>query len=110
MLILNLVHENPEKYVLGQNRGLSGFTSLRFALTVEPSYRAALEYRDRVEAVRAAGHPSLPSQLSLERQVNPFLRCDNPDVRGAAEKHAGRPLRDPAEVFGVLRAWKDQFR
>src|ERR1017187_10991296 len=61
--------------------------NLRFALTVEPANAAALEYRDRVEAVRPAGHPSLPSQLSLERQVNPFLRCDNPDVRGAAEKH-----------------------
>ena len=84
--------------------------NLRFALTVEPSNRAALEYRDRVEGLRAAGRPSLPSLLSLERRVNPFLRCDNPDVQGAAEKHAGRALRDPAEVFGVLRAWKDQFR
>lgn len=84
--------------------------NLRFALTVEPSNRAALEYRGRVEGLRAAHRPSLPSQLSLERRVNPFLRCDNPDVQGAAEKHAGRPLRDPAEVFGVLRAWKDQFR
>ena len=84
--------------------------NLRFALTVEPSNRAALEYRGRVEGLRAAGRPSLPSQLSLERLVNPFLRCDNPEVQGAAEKHAGRPLRDPAEVFGALRAWKDQFR
>jgi hydroxyacylglutathione hydrolase len=84
--------------------------NLRFALTVEPSNRAALEYRDRVAALRAAGSPTLPSQLSLERNVNPFLRCDSAAVRAAAEAHAGRSLHEPAEVFGVLRAWKDQFR
>jgi hydroxyacylglutathione hydrolase len=84
--------------------------NLRFALTVEPSNAAALAYRDRVERLRAAGSPSLPSRLSLEIRVNPFLRCDNGAVRAAAETHAGRSLHDPADVFAVLRAWKDQFR
>lgn len=84
--------------------------NLRFALTVEPANSAALEYQDRVEHLRAAGHPSLPSTLSLEIRVNPFLRCDDPRVVAAAERHAGRSLPGAAEVFGVLRAWKDQFR
>ena len=84
--------------------------NLRFALAVDPANDAALQYRDRVDRVRAEGNPSLPSTLALEVQVNPFLRCDNPIVMHAAEIHAGKPLREPAEVFGVLRAWKDQFR
>ena len=84
--------------------------NLRFALTVEPQNRAALDYHERVARLRAADAPSLPSQMSLEIEVNPFLRCDNPAVRAAAETHAGRPLPEPAEVFAVLRAWKDQFR
>ena len=84
--------------------------NLRFALTAEPGNTAALEYRDRVARVRAADLPSLPSPLSLERRVNPFLRCDVPEVRQAAAAHAGRPLRGGDEVFGTLRAWKDQFR
>ncbi len=84
--------------------------NLRFALTVEPANSAALEYQDRVEQLRAAGHPSLPSTLSLEIRVNPFLRCDDPHVVAAAELHAGKALPGAAEVFGVLRAWKDQFR
>ena len=84
--------------------------NLRFALTVDPSNSAALEYRDRVDQVRAAGSPSLPSTMELEIRVNPFLRCDNPTVVTAAEIHAGKTLKAPAEVFGVLRAWKDQFR
>lgn len=84
--------------------------NLRFALNVEPDNRAALAYRDRVQALRAQGAPSLPSTISLEIEVNPFLRCDVPGVRTTAAAHAGRPLADTAEVFGVLRDWKDQFR
>jgi hydroxyacylglutathione hydrolase len=84
--------------------------NLRFALTVDPANSAALEYQRSVERVRAAGNPSLPSTLGLEIRVNPFLRCDDPAVVTAAETHAGKSLKGAAEVFGVLRAWKDQFR
>jgi hydroxyacylglutathione hydrolase len=84
--------------------------NLRFALTVDPANGAALEYQGKVNRVRAQGNPSLPSTLGLEIQVNPFLRCDEPAVVKAAEVRAGKALEDSAEVFGVLRAWKDQFR
>ena len=84
--------------------------NLRFALAVDPANGAARDYQDSVERIRAAGSPSLPSTMDLEIRVNPFLRCDDPRVVSAAEKHAGKPLGSEAEVFGVLRAWKDQFR
>jgi hydroxyacylglutathione hydrolase len=84
--------------------------NLRFALTVDPANGAALDYQGRVDRVRAEGNPSLPSTLGLEIRVNPFLRCDDPTVVAAAESHAGKALKEPAEVFGVLRAWKDRFR
>jgi hydroxyacylglutathione hydrolase len=84
--------------------------NLRFALTVEPDNGAARDYQESVARIRAAGSPSLPSTLSLEIRVNPFLRCDKPAVRATAEERAGKKLEDPAEVFAVLRAWKDQFR
>ena len=84
--------------------------NLRFALTVEPDNGAARDYRDAVERTRAVDAPTLPSPLSLEIQINPFLRCDIAAVRNSAEAHAGRTLSTPAEVFGVLRAWKDSFR
>src|SRR5580692_6966395 len=54
--------------------------NLRFSLTVDPTNRAALEYQGSVERLRAQDSPSLPSTLGLERQVNPFLRCDDPTV------------------------------
>jgi hydroxyacylglutathione hydrolase len=84
--------------------------NLRFALTVDPANGAALEYQAHVERLLAESRPSLPSTMGLEMQVNPFLRCDDRAVVKAAELHAGKSLKETAAVFGVLRAWKDQFR
>src|SRR6185312_1902329 len=84
--------------------------NLRFALAVDPANGAARDYQQRVDRVRAQDLPSLPSTLGLERQVNPFLRCDEAAVKAAAEQHAGRPLACAAEVFAALRGWKDGFR
>jgi hydroxyacylglutathione hydrolase len=83
--------------------------NLKFALAVEPHNRAALDYQAEVQSLRASGAPTLPSTVALERRVNPFLRCDEPNVRAAASARAKRPLDHAPEVFGVLRAWKDQF-
>jgi hydroxyacylglutathione hydrolase len=83
--------------------------NLRFALAVEPGNRAALEYRDEVLGLRGADLPSLPSRMSLEVRINPFLRCEDAAVKAAVEAHVGRALSGPVQVFGALRAWKDQF-
>ena len=82
---------------------------------MEPGNHAAIEYRDAIDRMRAADAPgvttpSLPSSMSLELRVNPFLRCDAAAVRAAAEARAGGPLPEASDVFAVLRAWKDQFR
>lgn len=84
--------------------------NLKFALAVEPDNLAASRHRDAVAKLRSEDRPSLPSTLGLENNINPFLRCEQPAVRRAAEGHVGHPLEDTAGVFGALRAWKDQFR
>jgi hydroxyacylglutathione hydrolase len=84
--------------------------NLKFASNVEPANQEVQAYGARVNRLREAGQPSLPSTLGLEIKVNPFLRCAEASVREAASKQAGQPLDEPARVFGVLRAWKDQFR
>ena len=88
----------------------------KFALAVEPDNAATVGYQQEVARLRAGDRPSLPSTLGLEIQVNPFLRCEQSTVRTAAQRHANLTLREPvtlkepAEVFAVLRAWKDGFR
>ena len=85
-------------------------SNLRFAMAVDPHNQAAGAYQQTVSALRAAGKATLPSTLKLEIEVNPFLRCDRPEIRAAAQRHTGQTLPDDAAVFGALRAWKDGFR
>jgi hydroxyacylglutathione hydrolase len=84
--------------------------NLRFAAAVEPGNADVLETLESVRVLRGRDVITLPTTLGRERRINPFLRCEVPAVHAAAEAHAGSPLPGPAEVFAVLRAWKDGFR
>jgi hydroxyacylglutathione hydrolase len=59
--------------------------------------------------LRERGVPTLPSTLAEELATNPFLRCDVPAVRRAAEARAGEPLTSATRVFAHLRQWKNTF-
>jgi len=83
--------------------------NLRFALTVEPDNGAAREYMETAKTLRSGNQPTLPSTLSLEIAVNPFLRWDEPTVQKSAERRAGCSLDNPVEVFATIRRWKDGF-
>ena len=83
--------------------------NLRFAATVEPDNRAVREYAVECEAKRSRGEATLPSLLKVEKEVNPFLRCELPTVMQAAARHAGRPMQDAVDTFTVIRKWKDGF-
>lgn len=85
-------------------------SNLAFAQALEPDNPALSDYVQQVRARRAAGLPSLPSSIGLERRINPFLRCKQAALRARVERHAGHALGDETEVFAVLRQWKDGFR
>ena len=84
--------------------------NLRFASAVEPGNAAVLESLEAVRELRSRDAITLPTTLRRERQINPFLRCREPAVRAAAEARAGSTLPGPADVFAVIRTWKDGFR
>lgn len=85
-------------------------SNLAFAAAVEPD-NADLQARiEQAGRLRAAGQPTLPSRIDLERRHNPFLRTQVLAVRAAAERQAGTPLMDDVAVFAALRRWKDGFR
>ncbi len=84
-------------------------SNLRFALAVEPGNAALHDRRQACRALRERNLPTLPSTIGEELATNPFLRCDVPAVRRAAEDHVGRALPTTASAFAALRAWKDGF-
>jgi hydroxyacylglutathione hydrolase len=85
-------------------------SNLRFALAVEPDNSALAAYFEACRAKRDLDLLTLPSNIELERNVNPFLRCMTDSVRQAAERHAGHALDSDVAVFTVVRSWKDGFR
>jgi len=76
----------------------------KFALTVEPG-NAALQARMKdVEALRAAGRPTLPTKLADELETNPFIRVNSAESR----KTIGMENASDAEVFGEVRERKNR--
>lgn len=84
--------------------------NLRFAMAVEPDNSDVREALAEASRRRERDETTLPSTLGRERRINPFLRSRSPPVRAAAERHVGRPLPSPVDVFAALRAWKNGFR
>ena len=83
--------------------------NLAFATAAEPNNeklraRLALEQKKR-----ELGRPTLPSTIQLELETNPFLRCEDANIIKVLRQRAATPLDTPAEVFGALRSWKDDF-
>jgi hydroxyacylglutathione hydrolase len=84
-------------------------SNIRFAEAVEPGNAKLAERKARDAAKRARGEPTVPSTIGEERATNPFLRCAEPEVKASAERHAGRKLETPVEVFAEIREWKNRF-
>lgn len=85
-------------------------SNLRFARAVEPGNDAIVQHEAWCQSERAQQRPTLPSTLSLELQINPFLRCSQAAVRQAAQHFDPRVGPEPASVLAALRQWKNEFR
>lgn len=84
--------------------------NLRFALTVEPDNAEIKQRLTLMKQVRQHHLPTLPTTLAIEKQVNPFLRVDQPTVIASVQNHTNnKKLTEPLAVFRSLRAWKDRF-
>ena len=83
--------------------------NIRFALAVEPDNAELQAWANDARLLRDSSTPTVPTTMTHELSVNPFLRCHHQRVQLAAQQVAGRELGGAAEVFAVLRAWKDRF-
>lgn len=95
--------------------------NLRFAASAEPVNSIRDAYATWCQAQRAAGLPTLPSNIGQERAINPFLRCNEPTLRAAVHAHRPSTLTSQAstqanthakelETFAALREWKNIFK
>lgn len=79
-------------------------SNARFALTIDPDLAALQQRAAEIEAARAAGRPTIPSTIGLEKATNPFLRAADPAIR----RRLGLEAADDAAVFAEIRRRKDR--
>jgi hydroxyacylglutathione hydrolase len=76
----------------------------RFALTIEPENAALQKRAKEVDALRAAGKPTLPTRIGIELETNPFLR---PHV-AAIQKRLDMVGKPEWQIFGEIRERKNR--
>lgn len=80
-------------------------SNARFAVTVEPQNEALMARSKEIDDLRAAGKPTVPSTIGLEKATNPFLRPMSEDL----QETIGKRGADLVEVFAETRRRKDNF-
>ncbi|MDH2291305.1 hydroxyacylglutathione hydrolase [Cobetia marina] len=88
--------------------------NLAFSRAAEPDNTQRDQVIAECERARETGRPTLPSRIARERQINPFLRSDDPTLQqrllqqGRLTASEDQPLTSLA-AFTALRQWKDSF-
>ena len=83
--------------------------NLSFALAVEPDNTNLHNYAEQVKVKRQQNHATIPSNIALELQINPFLRCHQHSIKLAAQNYSNQNQPNNSDVFAAIRAWKDNF-
>jgi hydroxyacylglutathione hydrolase len=83
--------------------------NLRFALTLEP-HNASLQAKHAwAEAQVQGGGITTPTTIASEKQTNPFLRWNSPELRATLQQRFPNLPLDDVNVFAKTRALKDAF-
>ena len=77
--------------------------NLKFAITVDAANPTLQTRLEQVQTARALDQPTVPADLGLEKQTNPFLRWDSAALQQAVGGTSA------AQTFGRLRGKKDLF-
>ncbi|MGO2013204.1 MAG: hydroxyacylglutathione hydrolase [Pseudoalteromonas sp.] len=89
--------------------------NLKFALAIEPNNSALIEYNEWVTARRQQNEITLPTSISQEIKVNPFMRSDlskiTENIPAKYNQHTESSLQksEPWHNFASLRSYKDHF-
>ena len=84
-------------------------SNLTFAAAVEPDNQFIQDKIKEVNNLRGQDKETLPSDIASELKINPFMRCNEGTVVDAAVNYSGKELKEPHEVLGAIRDWKDNF-
>lgn len=84
-------------------------SNLRFGLSIDPTNEAMQAALAVAEERQNRSTPTLPVTLAHEREVNVFLRPEDPNVVAGVKAKMDLPDEKPLTVFAALRELKDNF-
>lgn len=79
--------------------------NIRFARTLEPGNAALAKRQVVAAATRQANKPTLPTNVALELETNPFLRCGVAAIQAAT----GLKNADPVQIFTAIRQLRNHY-
>jgi hydroxyacylglutathione hydrolase len=80
--------------------------NINFAKSIEPENSDLIQRELDVKKLRAENKPSIPTTLSMEKKINPFLRCAEKNL---INKFQDNKLSKDIDIFTHLRKLKDDF-
>ncbi|HEX5314890.1 MAG TPA: hydroxyacylglutathione hydrolase C-terminal domain-containing protein, partial [Gammaproteobacteria bacterium] len=83
--------------------------NLRFACSLLPADSRLARALENAVTIRADAQATLPTTIGREREINLFLRVDEPELRAAIAERTGGSLPAHQEAFAALRRLKDSF-
>jgi len=83
-------------------------SNLEFAKTVEPLNKHIISSYNDALNLQNNNIPTLPTLLSSELKINPFLRSDIKEVQANINKKF-KTDKGEEDIFTAIRKWKDNF-
>ncbi|MFD1555672.1 hydroxyacylglutathione hydrolase [Paraburkholderia silviterrae] len=85
-------------------------SNIRFALACDPGNADLRDWSRQAQAMRERGIPTLPTTISHERAVNPFMRAGDAAVQATLAEALHETVPDRLAAFTLMREWKNRFR
>jgi len=82
-------------------------SNLNFAIEVEPGNDNLVEYKNNIDLKRSKNEISLPTNLKLEKNINPFLRSHVEEIKENIKDFAKINHPSDLETFTAVRSLKD---
>lgn len=83
--------------------------NLQFAAELEPGNEALSRRRREVADLRAAGEPTVPTTIAIEKATNPFLRWSSPELAASVVAREAGTASDGESIFAATRRLKDNY-
>lgn len=84
-------------------------SNLKFARTVEPGNTTLKQFEEKAIKLRAEDKPTIPSSIGQEKLINPYFRCNQPEISQHVSEYTNNSITESLEVFAALREWKNNF-